>query len=657
MRATVRFIGRDQDLDQLRRELDTPISLGGAFVLSIAGVGGVGKSSLVRQLLQVRRDAIYVSADDRDRLQSPAALAEIVAQRLAARLGPDSYCARVLADPERAFASDAVAVFSDALVRDVNAAAAYGAQVVLVLDTYEVLRRVAGPWLLDTLLGTRLEPLRGDLRILVSGREPIQRTDRRWISDWAEMIVNIDLEPFSLAETQAFLQAGPVRQTLSPDLVRAAHQTTGGLPLWLGLIGRGRRRLEDLVVGASAEDVQYIVDRFLMWWDDPQQRHWVRIAWIPRWFNIELLRVLLGDDAERAFDWLTHEAALVHGERGRWIFHDVVRSALRQEAQLRAPGELADLHDRLAEYWSRSPSASMAAFNMVYHRLLGRDPLNAVRFVSSTYARALAQRDPTLVLIADAAVVARDEAPSLIGWQPIAEIELHWQAVAAGDIASAAAARDRLLALDVLEPSDRALLLANGLHDRAHSPAVVKASGPRGGLFGWLWPRRSRQPEQLRDVERLIEYGDSLRLAGDYDAALIALTEAVRLGPNYATAWASRGETYRALSRPHAAVEDLTRATRLRSDWSWAWAARAAANLADGAAKKAVADATRAIELDQRSAWALAVRGLALSEVLGGPTMEAVADLRQALHMDPSLTWAQSALEQWGTELGALTEP
>jgi tetratricopeptide (TPR) repeat protein len=264
---------------------------------------------------------------------------------------------------------------------------------------------------------------------------------------------------------------------------------------------------------------------------------------------------------------------------------------------------------------------------MVYHRLLGREPLTAMRFVSSTYVRALGRHDPALVLIADAATVARDEAASLIGWEPIAEIELHWQAVSAGDVASAATARDRLLALDVLDPSDRALLLADSLKDRAHS---------------------------AQDVERLIEYGDTLRLAGDYDAALVALSEAIRLGPRSAAAWASRGETYRALSQPHAAVEDLTRAIRLRSDLAWAWAARAAANLAAGAPKKAVADATRAIELDQRSAWALAVRGLARSAVFGGPTTEAIADLRQALHMDSSLPWAQAALEQWETELGTL---
>src|SRR5919201_26579 len=153
--AVPQFVGRAEDLEHMRRELSAPVALGGAFIVSIAGVGAVG-------------------------------------------------AAGAAAEPTGGAAVDPVAALTDALIRDVNAAGAAGRSVVLVLDTYEGIRHVAGPWLLDTLLGGHLTPITGDLRLIISGREPLQRTDPRWMRDWDttdRAIINVDLEPFSVAET------------------------------------------------------------------------------------------------------------------------------------------------------------------------------------------------------------------------------------------------------------------------------------------------------------------------------------------------------------------------------------------------------------------------------------------------------------------------
>jgi tetratricopeptide (TPR) repeat protein len=615
------------------------MQLGGALVLSIAGVGGVGKSTLVRQLLRLHTEGIVIWIDEQDGIDSHVALAGRIAERLAAALGPDSHSAHALA--QGALFAD-TRLLTDALVHDVNAAD--GQQLVLVLDTYEALRGVAGPWLLEGLLGRDAEPIRGDLRLIVSGREPIQHTDRRWFSDWNELIVNIDLEPFSLAETQAYLESRPGRASVSVDAARAAYRTTGGLPVWLSLIGNATRA--DGIANPRATDVQYVVDRLLMWWDDPRCHRWVRMAWIPHWFNLDLLRVLLPEDSDAAFDWLTHQSALVHGEGGRWTFHDTVRKALRQEAHQRAPGELAEAHQRLADYWARFDQNQTAAFHSVYHRLLGTEPQRAVRTVSGQYVRALSQAPATAYKIAEAARLAREDADGGEAWDAIRAIEAHYRAWMASDTAGADSACERLIALGVLDADDRALLLAEHVRVAANAAPAAPATRSR---FGWPL-LRGRGRDTRVEAARLVAYGDALRLSGQYEAALAALSQALKLNPKDAAGWASRGETYRSLGQPHAAVQDLSRALRSRPDWAWARAARAAAHLADNAPRNAIADATRVLEVNPCDAWALAVRGLARRLVAGAPTDEAVVDLRQALHLDPSLTWAQTALEQWTAE-------
>jgi tetratricopeptide (TPR) repeat protein len=539
--------------------------------------------------------------------------------------------------------------------------------VVLVLDTYEALRHVAGPWLLDTLLGGRLTPLTGDLRLIVSGREPLQRTDPRWMRDWDttdRAILNVDLEPFSVAETETYLGSDPQSEAAgrrpSPDDVHAAHRMTGGLPVWLALWRQAWRRAGESPDVAAAEHVQMVVDRLLMWWDDPAQLRWVRTAWAPRWFNLEILRVLLGPDAEPAFEWLTRQAAIVRGDRGRWRFHEVVRIALRHEALQRAPNELAALHDRLAEYWrGRTPASGRPAEEALYHHLLGTNPIQGAAAFCQAYVRGLAAGDPHLGRLVAAGREARAEAGPVAGLRTVAAVEAHWDALQAGDTARAAVLRDQIVALNVLPPAERALLLAErvdphgGASDSAplgrRPPAERPEPAEQRPRPWWrgLAGRRALTPEQRRHTEALVEYGDTLRLAGNYEAALAPLTAVVVLDPDNPHARASRGETLRALGRTAEAIEDLSAAIRLRPHESAVWSARATAYLSTNAPAKALADAQRAVELDVRNAWALAVRGLARRQANRYPTPDAVADVRRALELDPELAWARSALADW----------
>jgi tetratricopeptide (TPR) repeat protein len=682
------------EVERLWAELDAPPELGGAPVVSLSGVGGIGKTTLLRAALRDGRrprSAIVAWADERDGLTDAAAVAGVFARRLAATLGPGSHTAQALARRPAGGPNGAVprievtdhpaghtADVTEALIRDVNAAGAAGRQVVLVLDSFEGVRAVAGPWLLEVLLGGRSTPITGDLRVVVSGREPLQRTDPRWLRDWGDRIANIDLEPFTLAETEAFLappepsdcDRRPYQESaapLTPEEVGAAHRLTGGLPVWLALWRRswhGAAGPPDL---DSAEHVQAVVDRFLLWWDDAGQLRWVRTAWVPRRFNLDVLRIILGPEAEAAFEWLTRQASLVRGERGYWRFHEVVRTALRRDALQRAPDELRGHHDALAGYWSALGAATGqpgAVAEALYHQILGRRPADGVAALCRAYvARLDPAGDRGAGEVVAAGQAARNEAETGPDLRALDVVEGHWAALQSGDGTAEAAARDSLLALDLLPPAARAPLLARRLAgpDPQPPPYPTVAGGvpgerPAGARWGGPLIRLRRRlagrraastPEGRRRAAALVEYADAVRLSGDYAAALPPLTEALALEPANAAALASRGETFRALDRPAEAIADLSAALRLTPDDPWVWAARATAHLAGDAPEKALADADRAIKLDAGNAWALAVRGLATGRIERGPTPAAVADLRRALALDPNLTWAREEWEAW----------
>lgn len=658
-RTVAHFVGRDADIDQIMLELDGRTQNGAAVVLSISGVGGIGKTSLVREVLARRHErAIHVCADDRDTLTTASQLARVLATRLDRAIGPHSHCAQALArvrDLDGNALPDGLALqLADAIIRDVNTEhATTGRQVVLVLDGYEGFRDVAGPWLLDSLLGPRVAAISGDLRLIVSGREPLQRTEARWLADWDDVIINVELEPFTLEETEQFLKARRGGSSCSQTDVSAAHHVTGGLPVWLALWrppAIGPAQSIDL---ASAEHVQAVVDRFLMWWREPAQLRWVRKAWIPRQFNREILSIVLGDEADAAFDWLTRQAAILRANRGGWHFHQVVRTALRYDAAQREPDALAAAHDRLAEYWRpRRPSEA------VYHLLLGSDPRLGLAFLCETYVRALGQSHPAVLSsLVEAAHAARAESDCSADLAPMDAVLGHWAALETHDAGGEATYREQLLQSGLLEAAERATLLGAQLRaDEQTSPLEVgvRQMSASDNRPWWPWrlrlSRRSSGASAAHAGERaesLVRYGDSLRMAGQAEAALAPLTQALTLEPENRTAYVTRGEALRVMGRDAEAIRDFSTAIDLAPDDAWPWALRAAAYLATEDWQHALSDAERATRLQHDNAWAYALRGFALCQVEQYPVPAAYALVRQALELDPSLSWARSALEQW----------
>ena len=119
----------------------------------------------------------------------------------------------------------------------------------------------------------------------------------------------------------------------------------------------------------------------------------------------------------------------------------------------------------------------------------------------------------------------------------------------------------------------------------------------------------------------------------DYDAAVAAFTEAIRVNPKSADAFYKRGSAYARKGDSGKAVADYTEAIRLDPKYVAAYINRGAAYERNGAHDKAIPDYTEAIRLNPNDALPYCNRGAAY--MMKGDREIAVADYTKAIRLNP----------------------
>jgi len=134
---------------------------------------------------------------------------------------------------------------------------------------------------------------------------------------------------------------------------------------------------------------------------------------------------------------------------------------------------------------------------------------------------------------------------------------------------------------------------------------------------------------------------------GDYSKALIDFTEAIKLNPKSAWAFAYRGATNRCLKEIDNAIMDLNEAIRLDSNFAWAYAERGLTYLKKGPFRgtydKALSDFSEAIRLDANDYFSYSCRGdiYRCKEEYD----KAIMDYTEALKLNPDDESAKKYLE------------
>jgi len=174
--------------------------------------------------------------------------------------------------------------------------------------------------------------------------------------------------------------------------------------------------------------------------------------------------------------------------------------------------------------------------------------------------------------------------------------------------------------------------------------------------------------------------------AGNQEAALVDLSEAIRLNPSKAQAYAYRAQVHVARKSLDAAILDYGDVIRLRPRSTLGHSGRGHAYLVKGDAQQAIGDFSQALRLAPGSAvahnnrglaykaagdlpkaiedftaaiqinpiYALAYNNRAYAHETAGRKPEAISDFRSALLVDPSLAGAREGLARLGA-MGDLT--
>ncbi|MDR1898454.1 MAG: tetratricopeptide repeat protein [Treponema sp.] len=121
---------------------------------------------------------------------------------------------------------------------------------------------------------------------------------------------------------------------------------------------------------------------------------------------------------------------------------------------------------------------------------------------------------------------------------------------------------------------------------------------------------------------------------GEYDRAIADYNQAIRLDPNNASAYNNRGNAYYAKGEYDRAIDDYGRAIRLDPDYANAYNNRGNVYYFKGEYDRAIDDYDRAIRLDPNDANAYNNRGAAY--YAKGEYDRAVADYGQAIRLDPN---------------------
>jgi len=119
-----------------------------------------------------------------------------------------------------------------------------------------------------------------------------------------------------------------------------------------------------------------------------------------------------------------------------------------------------------------------------------------------------------------------------------------------------------------------------------------------------------------------------------YEQAIADYTQAIRLDPNDASAYRSRGMAYSDKGDHDRAIADINQAIRLDPNATAAYNARAVVYNSKGDYDRAIADYTQAIRLDPNDAIAYYNRGLAYSNKKDYDRV--IADTNQAVRLDPN---------------------
>ncbi|MBW4473696.1 MAG: toll/interleukin-1 receptor domain-containing protein [Stenomitos rutilans HA7619-LM2] len=230
---------------------------------------------------------------------------------------------------------------------------------VLILDTYEKAQAYLNQWLWQYLVEDT--PLyMAPVRLVVVGRRSLQ-IDEGWrkLNQDRKLLHETSLQRFDKKKTEDYLQHIGIQNGGTRAKI---YRATQGLPYYLDWV---RKQREDGKEPDFSKGNQAIADLLLQGIDSQQrqqQRQLLQVVACCRWFDLPMIRVLLGsknldwqqgiDNAESYFEWLKH-SDFVEFSKGHYCLDDVARDVFRQSYFQDDQNQFRKTHALLADYFKQ----------------------------------------------------------------------------------------------------------------------------------------------------------------------------------------------------------------------------------------------------------------------------------------------------------------
>ena len=169
-------------------------------------------------------------------------------------------------------------------------------------------------------------------------------------------------------------------------------------------------------------------------------------------------------------------------------------------------------------------------------------------------------------------------------------------------------------------------------------PAAVNAQTPQPAAPAVATPAPAAQPAAAAKAS--FDKGVKFIEQSEWDSAIREFTEAVRIDPNYAEAYAWRGRANERKNNNDQAVNDAGRAIQLDSQLAFAYFVRGSAYGKKSDYDRAIADLTQAIKFDPNYAFSYNNRGVAYLNKKDYDS--AIADFSEAIKLNPNYINAYS---------------
>jgi tetratricopeptide (TPR) repeat protein len=260
-------------------------------------------------------------------------------------------------------------------------------KIVVMFDTFEQSSRAQDDWLRDSLLDSELN---SDVLIVVAGRDPLPG---RW-HEWRSVLLSLELHRFTEQEAREYLRRRGIDE---PSLVEALQGFTERLP-WALAMATDTPGVSDMTADdfrrASYRHVigDKLVERFVSQVeDDPEMRELVDVCAVVRTFDHDVVRAIWERDEVDGPMRRLRRYSFVHVRAdGRWSLNQVVREFLDQGLRRRSSNRWTQLNHLAANFYQEH-AATLPRFSgewnwyileSLYHQLRLDEDTGILKFAA-----------------------------------------------------------------------------------------------------------------------------------------------------------------------------------------------------------------------------------------------------------------------------------